>query len=116
MGCSPEASQVWGAPSTPPPTSPVRICVFLSCADAKASLLTGAAACQAKPARRVGERTKSMMKNALAQGAIITGAEPTTWTIIQNDDPNHLGMRCNGFHEHQMALITSGCVPSRRPA
>ena len=20
---------------------------------------------------------------------------PTTWTILQNDDPNHLGMRCN---------------------
>ena len=36
---------------------------------------------------------------------------PTTWTTIQNDDPNHLGLRCNAFPAHQMALITSGCVP-----
>ena len=40
---------------------------------------------------------------------------PTTWTILQNDDPNHLGLRCNAFLEHQMALITSGCVPFRLP-
>ena len=30
-----------------------------------------------------------------------------TWTILQNDDPNHIGLRCNAIHEHQMALITS---------
>ena len=36
---------------------------------------------------------------------------PTTWTILQNDDPCHLGLRCNALPEHQMALITSGCVP-----
>ena len=30
------------------------------------------------------------------------------------DDPNHLGLRCNALPEHQMALITSGCVPLRR--
>ena len=35
----------------------------------------------------------------------------TTWTILQKDGPNHLGLRCNAFHEHQMALITSDCVP-----
>ena len=29
----------------------------------------------------------------------------------KNDDPNHLGLRCNAVPEHQMALITSGCVP-----
>ena len=29
------------------------------------------------------------------------------------DDPNHLGMRCIALPEHQMALITSGCVPFR---
>ena len=28
-------------------------------------------------------------------------------------DPNHLGLRCSALPEHQMALITSGCVPSR---
>ena len=36
----------------------------------------------------------------------------TTWTILQNDDPNHLGMRCNALPGHQMALITSVCAPS----
>ena len=36
----------------------------------------------------------------------------TTWTILQNDDPNHLGMRCNALPGHKMAPITSGCVPS----
>ena len=35
------------------------------------------------------------------------------WTVLQKDDPNHLGLRCNAFHAHQMALITSGCVPPR---
>ena len=37
----------------------------------------------------------------------------TTWTVLQNDDPNHLGLRCNAFPGRQMALITSGCVPFR---
>ena len=37
----------------------------------------------------------------------------TTWTILQNDDPNHLGMRCTALPETQMALIISVCVPSR---
>ena len=39
--------------------------------------------------------------------------DPTTWTILQKDGPNHLGLRYNELHEHQMALITSGCVPCR---
>ena len=29
-------------------------------------------------------------------------------TILQNDGPDRLGMRCNALPEHQMALITSG--------
>ena len=36
----------------------------------------------------------------------------TTWTVLQNDNPNHLGLRCNALPEHQMALITSDCAPS----
>ena len=32
----------------------------------------------------------------------------TTWTILQNDGPNHLRMRRNALPGHQMALITSG--------
>ena len=32
----------------------------------------------------------------------------TARTNLQNDDPNHLGLRCNALPEHQMALITSG--------
>ena len=39
----------------------------------------------------------------------------STWTILQNDGPSHLGLRCNALPAHQIALITSGgCVPSRR--
>ena len=38
---------------------------------------------------------------------------PTTSTTLQIDGPNHLGLRCNAFHRHRMARITSGCVPFR---
>ena len=34
---------------------------------------------------------------------------PTTWTVLQKDGPD----RYNVLYEHQMALITSGCAPSR---
>ena len=37
----------------------------------------------------------------------------TAWTILQHDDPCQLGLRCNALNAHQMALITSGCVPFR---
>ena len=40
---------------------------------------------------------------------------PTTLTILLNDDPNHLGLRCNALRAHQMALITSVCAPVRTP-
>ena len=41
-----------------------------------------------------------------------TGAGPhNTRAVLQNDDPNHLGMRCNTLPERRMALIISGCVP-----
>ena len=36
---------------------------------------------------------------------------PTTWTILQQDGPNHLGLWYNVLPEHQQALITSVCVP-----
>ena len=39
---------------------------------------------------------------------------PTAWTILRYDGPNHLGLWCNVLPEYQMALITSGCVPSRQ--
>ena len=38
---------------------------------------------------------------------------PTTWTIIRQCGPNHLGLRYNAIPEHQMSLITSGCAPCR---
>ena len=38
---------------------------------------------------------------------------PTAWTILQNDDPDHLGARCNALPEHQMALVTSDFVSFR---
>ena len=38
----------------------------------------------------------------------------TTWTILQNLGPNHLGLRCDALSGHRMALITSGlCAYSR---
>ena len=42
-----------------------------------------------------------------------TGAAPTptSWIALQNDGPNHLGVRCKALLERQMAWITSGCVP-----
>ena len=39
---------------------------------------------------------------------------PTARTILPKDSPNHLGLRGNALHVHQMALITSGCAPFRR--
>ena len=35
---------------------------------------------------------------------------PTTWTILQQDGPDHLGLWHHVPPEHQTALITSGCV------
>ena len=32
---------------------------------------------------------------------------PTTWTVLQQDGPNHLGLWYNVLPEHHMALITS---------
>ena len=31
------------------------------------------------------------------------------WTTRRDDGPDHLGLRCSAFPQHQMALITSGC-------
>ena len=42
--------------------------------------------------------------------------DPATWTILQHDGPNHLGLWCDVLPEHQMALITSFCVPFSGPA
>ena len=38
---------------------------------------------------------------------------PKTWTILQKDGSDHLGLRYNMLPALQMALITLGCVPSR---
>ena len=38
---------------------------------------------------------------------------PTTWTIARHDGPNYLGLWYNTLPEHQLALITPGCAPSR---
>ena len=40
------------------------------------------------------------------------GAEPpTTWTILEQDGPNHLGLWYNALPEYQTALTTSDCAP-----
>ena len=38
---------------------------------------------------------------------------PQIWTILQKDGPNDLGLWYNALREHQMSLMTSGCVSSR---
>ena len=48
---------------------------------------------------------------------ILQVRDPTTWTTLQQDRPDHLGLWYNVLPEHQIALITSVCVPCRtRPA
>ena len=39
---------------------------------------------------------------------ITVRAPPQTWTVLQQDGPNHLGLWCDALPEHQTALITSG--------
>ena len=40
--------------------------------------------------------------------------DPTIWTILRQDGPNHLGLKYDERLEHQMGLITSDCAPFRR--
>ena len=51
-----------------------------------------------------------------AERASAAVRDPTTWIVLQKDGPNHLGSRHDVLPAHQMAPITSGCVPFRRPA
>ena len=46
----------------------------------------------------------------------ITGAGTSfsSWTILQKHGPYHLGLWYNMLPWHQMALVTSGCVPVDR--
>ena len=53
----------------------------------------------------------SIATGCAARAHLVRG--PKTRTILQKHGPNHLGLRYNELPEHQMALITSGCVPSR---
>ena len=39
--------------------------------------------------------------------------DPTTWTILQQDGPNHFRLWYNVLPEHKIALITPGPVPFR---
>ena len=57
------------------------------------------------------KNTESRLGQSVRNGALVR--DTTAWTVRQNDGPNHLGMRCNAFPEHQVALITSDCAPFR---
>ena len=57
-----------------------------------------------------GMRASALKAAAAGEGC---GPPTTAWTILQHDGPHHLGLRCNAFSEHQLALITSGCVTTR---
>ena len=58
--------------------------------------------------RKVEDEAKEQAKRV----AVVR--DPTTWTILQYYGRNQLGLRYNMLPAHQMALITSGCVPFRR--
>ena len=57
------------------------------------------------------ERLRDVCKKVVKE---LTVRDATTWTILQKDGPNHLGLRYNVLLAHQMALITSGYVPFSR--
>ena len=61
---------------------------------------------QAAPATRIDADQSEAELNALVR-------DPTIWTILQKDDPDHLGLRYSVLPAHQMSLITSGCAPFR---
>ena len=59
------------------------------------------------------ELTRARPARTLSPPIELRCGHPTTWTILQKDDPYHLGLRYNVLPVHQMALITSGCAPFR---
>ena len=53
--------------------------------------------------RRSGwERTRRLTRRTCPTRSVRRCGAPITWTIIQNDGPNHLGLRCNALPGHQM--------------
>ena len=63
------------------------------------------------------ENTVTVDKSAPVLSAEVESEvrDPTTWTIFQQNGPNHLGLWYNVLPGHQTALTTSGCVPRSRP-
>ena len=74
------------------------------------SLDVWAAITATSPGAAVGPRTEV----PLSATALVIGAGPHNMDYHPKDDPSHLGMRCIALPEHQIGLITSGCVPFRR--
>ena len=60
----------------------------------------------------LGFSAKSPRRGKFSDG-LVQVRDPTTWTALQHDGPNHLGLRLNALPGHQMALITSDYVPVR---
>ena len=101
---------------TSPPGGVVRRRCCSGCGSAtrarRPSRSTRRTACSAST-RGVSRRTSGWLLRTMRRSRSRCG-RPTTWTILQHDGPDHLGLCYNALPEHQMALIASGCAPSRR--
>ena len=62
--------------------------------------------------KKAADTVQIYLRENLGCGRPAQSYARTTCTILRHDGPNHLGLRGNALPEHQMALLTSGCVPS----
>ena len=85
----------------PPPLAPPCLdLLHLSRASGRASAAGLAAACSPQQVAPPG----------IMQRSAIAIAAPTTWTVLQKNGPNHLGLWYNMLPWHQMAPVTSDCL------
>ena len=64
-----------------------------------------------REARRIAEEQAKIAEPGWLSSLMQAGAAPEFGLSSKNDDPIHLGLQCNAFPGHQMALITSVFVP-----
>ena len=55
----------------------------------------------------------AIVSNNVLESARTVRDPRTTWTILQHNGPDHLGLWRGALPGRQMALITSNCVPFR---
>ena len=99
------------SPPPPPPLLPA--CSLCSRRPAPLQARRGSrgwrSVCSTRAAPARGSCSSS---NGAVSGQSTCGScPPTTWTTLQQDGPDHLGLWYNALPDHQMALITSDCRP-----